>query len=92
MSRRGRLDLLRPFERRKVCLVDAGTDTVIEPLSYLGVTRAIMAVGPQRDEEGRLGPDKSRCMAVIPALQRLRQEDCHECEASLGYKVRPCFI
>lgn len=63
VSRRGRLRPLRPFERRKGCLVDAGTDTVIGPLFYLGVTRAILAVGPQRDEEGRLGPGKSRCMA-----------------------------
>ena len=63
VSRRGRLGPLRPFERRKVCFVDAGTDTVIGPLSYLGVIRAILEVGPQRNEEGRLGPGKSRCMA-----------------------------
>lgn len=28
---------------------------------------------------------------VIPRLKRLRQEDCHEFQASLGCKVRPCL-
>lgn len=30
-------------------------------------------------------------MSAIPALRRLRQGDCYEFQASLGYKVRPCL-
>lgn len=28
-------------------------------------------------------------MSVIPALGKLSQEECSECEASLGYRVTP---
>lgn len=28
---------------------------------------------------------------VIPAFRKLRQEDYHEFEANLGYRIRPCM-
>jgi hypothetical protein len=31
------------------------------------------------------------CVAVVPALRRLRQED-HHFKASLDHRVRPCLI
>lgn len=30
-------------------------------------------------------------MPIIPALKRLRQEDCHKFKVKLGYIVRPSF-
>jgi hypothetical protein len=48
-------------------------------------------VGAQQEKAKRRGGWAEWCKLVIPALGRMRQEDCHEFKASLGYKLRSCL-
>lgn len=40
---------------------------------------------------GKSGVGGAATLVYDPRHERLRQEDCYECEASLGYRVRLCL-
>ena len=45
----------------------------------------------KKPKQNRSKPNMVSSMTERPVFRNLRQEDCHEFKASLGYKVRPCF-